>query len=432
MPPGSVAVDGRGRNSPYTKHLLMAIQEPGIQLEEVFKRVRSRVIDDTSGKQVPWEESSLVGSFYFQNEIVSTTQQNSVPPNEVEKAEAELLFWESVLVNPNAEAFQAYLDSFPNGYFAALASIQLDSINQQRNSVVEKPRKQKETTMGASAKGRNKQTQSKPEEEPVRATHRNYKDSWDESKPVQAPQYRVGDKWVFKTGHKDHGHEILCQEVIETFKDGSFVVLSIGEKSKKKEKITARPDFSRKKMVDLNTGKETSYENERGERIGFPLYIGKKWKREFDSVSMAGEKTSYEEQFEVNEIETIKTDIGKFRAFRIDFLQRNKTRARNYAGRFWYSPTAATYVEYKPSWRFGSRLLEFDVAKYRTGIATGSQDRALIRKTQRALVSRGYNPGVVDGQMGTNTRKALKIFQRDNNLQATGDLDNSTISVLFE
>ena len=63
--PGQVASDGNGRNSPFTKHLLQALKQPNVPIELVFKEVRRNVMDETGGEQVPWENSSLVGDFYF-------------------------------------------------------------------------------------------------------------------------------------------------------------------------------------------------------------------------------------------------------------------------------------------------------------------------------------------------------------------------------
>ncbi len=63
--PGQVASDGNGRNSPFTKHLLQALKQPNVPIELVFKEVRRKVMAETSGEQVPWENSSLVGDFYF-------------------------------------------------------------------------------------------------------------------------------------------------------------------------------------------------------------------------------------------------------------------------------------------------------------------------------------------------------------------------------
>ena len=63
--PGSTAADGSGRNGIYTKNLIKNITQKGVSLNDVFMEVRKGVLSDTNGKQVPWEESSLTGRFYF-------------------------------------------------------------------------------------------------------------------------------------------------------------------------------------------------------------------------------------------------------------------------------------------------------------------------------------------------------------------------------
>ncbi|RUQ29040.1 MAG: hypothetical protein EKK68_13525 [Candidatus Competibacteraceae bacterium] len=64
--PGAVSQDGgAGRNSPYTRHLLEALNTPGLSLEQVFKQVLVAVERDTGGSQIPWVASSLRGEFYF-------------------------------------------------------------------------------------------------------------------------------------------------------------------------------------------------------------------------------------------------------------------------------------------------------------------------------------------------------------------------------
>jgi tetratricopeptide (TPR) repeat protein len=63
--PGAVASDGKGSNGLYTQHLLANIERPGMSIEEVFKRTRLGVRLDSNGQQVPWENTSLEGDFYF-------------------------------------------------------------------------------------------------------------------------------------------------------------------------------------------------------------------------------------------------------------------------------------------------------------------------------------------------------------------------------
>ncbi|MCC7167861.1 MAG: caspase family protein [Rhodospirillales bacterium] len=63
--PGKVAADGEGANGLYTQELLQAIRQPGLKVEDVFKRVRGAVAQKTADQQMPWEASSLTGDFFF-------------------------------------------------------------------------------------------------------------------------------------------------------------------------------------------------------------------------------------------------------------------------------------------------------------------------------------------------------------------------------
>jgi uncharacterized caspase-like protein/opacity protein-like surface antigen len=63
--PGSTAADGAGANSPFTTALLRQIREPGLPVEQLFRRVRLDVHDATSGQQIPWDTSSLITNFSF-------------------------------------------------------------------------------------------------------------------------------------------------------------------------------------------------------------------------------------------------------------------------------------------------------------------------------------------------------------------------------
>jgi uncharacterized caspase-like protein len=64
--PGHTAQDGEpGQNGAFTGVLVKELAVPGVQLEEVFKRVIAGVSERTGGKQLPWMESSVQGNFFF-------------------------------------------------------------------------------------------------------------------------------------------------------------------------------------------------------------------------------------------------------------------------------------------------------------------------------------------------------------------------------
>jgi len=63
--PGEKAFDGDGRHSPFTESLMREIRVPGREIEGFIKAVTLAVHDQTGGKQVPYEEGSSLGDFYF-------------------------------------------------------------------------------------------------------------------------------------------------------------------------------------------------------------------------------------------------------------------------------------------------------------------------------------------------------------------------------
>jgi len=69
--PGSLAKDGTGLNSIYTRYLVEKLALPAVPVEQVFKEVRIAVTRDTQDKQIPWESSSLMGDFYFVPPVTS-------------------------------------------------------------------------------------------------------------------------------------------------------------------------------------------------------------------------------------------------------------------------------------------------------------------------------------------------------------------------
>jgi TPR repeat protein len=68
--PDQVAYDGAGELSPFTEALAEHILTPNTEVRQVLTDIRSDVIARTSGRQVPWDVSSLTSQFYF------VTQQN--------------------------------------------------------------------------------------------------------------------------------------------------------------------------------------------------------------------------------------------------------------------------------------------------------------------------------------------------------------------
>ena len=127
--PGAEAEDGSGNNSPYTTALMKVAREPGLPIEEAFKRVRVSVNDATQGRQVPWESSSLTSDFRFFGGTGGGALQASLSPSvsaarasatrSVDDWRRELqgrdpqAGYQLVIAEDTLEAYQAYAAVFP-------------------------------------------------------------------------------------------------------------------------------------------------------------------------------------------------------------------------------------------------------------------------------------------------------------------------------
>jgi hypothetical protein len=127
--PGNVALDGNGAHSPFTQGLLDYIATPDIEVRQMLTRVRAEVLQATGGKQVPWDHSSLTGDFFFVPRGAAVAAQPQTPA-----ADRELAFWGSVKDSRDPADFQAYLDQYPGGTFAALARNRLAALQPQQQA----------------------------------------------------------------------------------------------------------------------------------------------------------------------------------------------------------------------------------------------------------------------------------------------------------
>lgn len=115
--PGQIAFDGGpdARNSPFTAALLRHIENPGLEVRALIGRVTKDVVDQTRGRQRPWQNSSLEGEFYF------VPPQTGVAELPAAANNAEIVFWETIKGSNDPADYRAYLAHFPAGLFSDLA-----------------------------------------------------------------------------------------------------------------------------------------------------------------------------------------------------------------------------------------------------------------------------------------------------------------------
>ena len=122
--PGAVAFDGVANHSPYTQSIAESIDEPGIELSELFRRVRAGVRERTGGEQIAWTTSTLENPFYFKpdsGDLRNATTGlgadgdtlGTLPPQRI----VDLTFWRAIKDTDRLDAFEAYVKTSPDGAF---------------------------------------------------------------------------------------------------------------------------------------------------------------------------------------------------------------------------------------------------------------------------------------------------------------------------
>ncbi len=135
--PGNVAADGdlKSGNGLYTQFLLEEMKKPTARIEDVFKRVRLNVRQQSQGRQIPWESTSLEGDFYF-NPNATRKVTDSGGKSAEEEFLAEKQDWEAIKDSKKVDDVYTYLRKYPNGFISEQAQFKLAQLQQARTVAV--------------------------------------------------------------------------------------------------------------------------------------------------------------------------------------------------------------------------------------------------------------------------------------------------------
>lgn len=157
--PGTVALDGKGRNSPYTFALAREMKVPGRSVEQMFRHVRNRVIERTNERQIPWESSSLTGNDFFFSTPITPINASALTK--------EIDVWKQAEAMGDDVAYQEYLSAYPDGVFASVAKqILSETVNLEPAQT-----KQTATSKSTPVEAKNENKQLTPDEENVLASY---------------------------------------------------------------------------------------------------------------------------------------------------------------------------------------------------------------------------------------------------------------------
>ena len=123
--PGAVALDGNGSNSPFTKALARHVRTPGLEVRQMLTRVRADVAAETGGRQIPWDNSSLLGEVYLAGPGKPEPQRIEASPA---APAADALLWETIKTSAVAAMFEEFVNKFPTSPHAHEAQARADEL----------------------------------------------------------------------------------------------------------------------------------------------------------------------------------------------------------------------------------------------------------------------------------------------------------------
>jgi formylglycine-generating enzyme required for sulfatase activity len=116
--PGEVVGDAARDANLFAVELVKSAKVQGLSFREVFRRVRAAVSQTTRDRQVPWESSPSPEQL-----VISSGRKPVRAADPLESG-----FWQTIKGSDSAADFKAYLDSYPDGPFAATARSRLQQI----------------------------------------------------------------------------------------------------------------------------------------------------------------------------------------------------------------------------------------------------------------------------------------------------------------
>ncbi|MBN8990889.1 MAG: caspase family protein [Rhizobiales bacterium] len=103
-----VAADGDGRNSPFTAAFLKRLKEPGLEIEQLFRRVAADVNAQTGGRQRPETYVSLLSNYYLN--------------------QTDRMAFEKIKDTPDPEPLRDFIAAFPTSSYVAEAQGRIQRI----------------------------------------------------------------------------------------------------------------------------------------------------------------------------------------------------------------------------------------------------------------------------------------------------------------
>ena len=142
---GTVAADGEGRNSPYTSALLAQLEEPGLEVGLMFRKVRDAVLASTGGRQEPFVYGSLSSKGAYlavplepepgpastaSPSVADTPADGQAATDDLTTEQLAARAYEAAERVATVSAYEAVVRRFPGNIYTELAEAQIEKLTE--------------------------------------------------------------------------------------------------------------------------------------------------------------------------------------------------------------------------------------------------------------------------------------------------------------
>jgi len=373
-----VAIDGQGRNSPFTAALLKRLQEPGLEIGIMFRRVASDVNSQTGGRQRPETTISLLSEYYLnQNDQIA---------------------WERIRDLDDVAALRDFVNKYPSSPRAIYARNRLDLLERnarEREEIARRVRDEERRRLAEEAEAKRRE-ELKRQEEQKRVAALEEQKRQEEQKRKQEEQRRVAALEEQKR-QEEQKRLAALEEQKRQEEQKRIAALDEQKRQEEQKRIAALDEQKRQEEQRRVAALEEQKRQEEQRRIA--VLEDQKRQEEQKRVAVLEEQRRQEEQRRIAVLEDQKRQEEQKRVAALEEQKRQEEQKR----------IAALSVE-APATKVPPALAPPPGPTIQPQAAkANSLDQ--IRQAQTELKRLGCFDGEVDGKMNT-TEKAIKELWR--------------------
>ena len=351
--PGQFAADGSGDNSVYTKNLVTYMREPGMKLEDVFKRVRTAVRQDSGGRQVPWENTSLESDFYFKAPDAKAIAGEQEERRKEQQAAIDRAVEAALKRRESSAPDRASIEREIAARVAAeraaaerAAAERIAAVEKETQAVIERAMQRMQSTAArpgaepASASAKSASTARPVEPAKVASIAPASVSGGILSSPLRRS---VGDTWTYRFTERDYGNskQSSFSRTVEAVSD-----TEVSERSGAGVLHVYKPEGNPLR-VQLKSGEVRSYDPH-VPLYHYPLEPGKTWSQKFIH-KRPDREIENDATGTIVGWEHVTVGAGTFKALKMNYVAWYRRRDNNFTGRVainvWFAPEVKRWVK---------------------------------------------------------------------------------------